>query len=186
MRAQPLTVVVACGLGLLLSFSRSGMLATLVGMLVLVFLARDQWHHIRRLPSSIRAAPAGRLLSIAAPVLAGVVLVGFVFATSGAPRLVEQTVSGSEPSAQGRPESVRQGVTVVVSNPLGLGLGTAGPKAVRFGESVSANRILTETWYLVYAIQVGAFSVFVGTSAVVSANRDSSVNVAVRRSPAMS
>lgn len=146
---------VACGMGLLLSFSRSGMLAALVGLVVLAFLSRDQWHQVRGLPSSIRAAATGRLLSIAAPLMAGVILVGFVFATSGAPKLVAQTMSGSEPSAQGRPASVRQGVTVVVANPLGLGLGTAGPKAVRFGESPGSARILTETWYLVYAIQVG-------------------------------
>ena len=89
------------------------------------------------------------------PVVFGLVLTGLVFNTSGAAVLVQETVQGSEPSAQGRPASVRQGITIVLSNPLGLGLGTAGPKALRFGESATPNRILTETWYLVYAIQVG-------------------------------
>jgi hypothetical protein len=146
---------VACGLGLLLSFSRSGMLAALVGLVVLLFLARDHWDRIARLPATIRSASAARIASIAAPLLAGAVLVGLVFTTSGAPKLVEQTVSGNEPSAQARPASVRQGVNVVLINPLGLGLGTAGPKAARFGESATPTRILTETWYLVYAIQLG-------------------------------
>jgi hypothetical protein len=151
---------VACGLGLLLSFSRSGMLAALVGIVVLFFLSRDHWDRIRRLPGTFRSASAGRILSIAAPLVVGAILVGAVYSTSGAPKLVQETVSGSEPSAQGRPASVRQGVSVVVSNPLGLGLGTAGPKATRFGESAGANRILTETWYLVYAIQLGVLGLF--------------------------
>jgi hypothetical protein len=146
---------VACGLGLLLSFSRSGMLAAVVGLVVVFFLSRDQWGRLRGLGRAIRASSPRRLLSLAAPLIVGVLLLGWVFTTSGAPKLVQATVSGSEPSAQGRPASVREGVTVVLSNPLGLGLGTAGPKAARFGESAGPSRILTETWYLVYAIQVG-------------------------------
>ncbi|MEA2519294.1 MAG: hypothetical protein QOF49_1374 [Chloroflexota bacterium] len=146
---------VACGLGLLLSFSRSGMLAALIGVVVVVLLSRDQWGRMARLPAAIRTVPARRIVSIAVPLLVGVLLVGAVYSTSGATKLVQETVSGSEPSAQGRPASVRQGVSVVILNPLGLGLGTAGPKATRFGESAGPARILTETWYLVYAIQLG-------------------------------
>lgn len=141
---------VACALGLLLSFSRSGMLAAAVGLIVVAFLTRHQW--LRPLPKDLTAR---RILSFLTPVVVGLALTTLVFNTSGAAVLVQETVQGSEPSAQGRPASVRQGITIVLSNPLGLGLGTAGPKAIRFGESAGANRILTEMWYLVYAIQVG-------------------------------
>jgi len=158
---------VACALGLFLSFSRSGMLAALVGLVVLAFLARDHWPRIGR-PVGLRAR---RLASFAAPLLVGLALMTWVFNTSGAPKLVQETVAGTEPSAQGRPASVRQGVSVVLSNPLGLGLGTAGPKAARFGEQSGPNRILTETWYLVYAIQVGIFglALLVATALVILA-----------------
>jgi O-antigen ligase len=158
---------VACALALLLSFSRSGMLSAVVGLVVLVLLARDHW------PSFGRRVklPARRIASFATPVLVGLALTTWVFTTSGAPKLVQETVAGTEPSAQGRPASVRQGVSVVVTNPLGLGLGTAGPKAARFGEQASPNRILTETWYLVYAIQVGilGLAVLLATALVILA-----------------
>jgi hypothetical protein len=64
-------------------------------------------------------------------------------------------VTGAEPSAAGRVESARAGLVVFRDNPLGLGLGTAGPKAARFGETEGKPRILTEIWYVLYAIQVG-------------------------------
>ena len=142
---------VACALGLLLSFSRSGMLSTLVGLVVVGVLARDDWARVRR----VRSLSIRQRMSFISPLLVGLILTIYIFNTSGATTLVEATVSGSEPSAQGRPASVRQGVLTVLANPLGLGLGTAGPKAARFGESASSSPILTETWYLVYAIQVG-------------------------------
>ena len=142
---------VACALGLLLSFSRSGMLSTLVGLVVIGFLARDDWARVRR----VRSLSIRQRLSFLSPLVVGLVLTIYIFNTSGAATLVQATVSGSEPSAQARPASVREGILTVVSNPLGLGLGTAGPKAARFGESASSSPILTETWYLVYAIQVG-------------------------------
>ena len=141
---------VACSLGLLLSFSRSGMLAAAVGLVVLALLSRDRWSQVRR----IREFSTRQTLSYVAPVVVGLLMTVFVFSTSGAATLVQETVAGSEPSAQGRTASVREGVLTVISNPLGLGLGTAGPKSARFGESASP-RILTEMWYLVYAIQVG-------------------------------
>jgi hypothetical protein len=84
-----------------------------------------------------------------------VVLAIAVFNASGAAALVGATVTGTDPSAGNRPVSVRAGLIVVAEHPLGLGLGTAGPKAARFDEQEGKPRILTETWYILYAIQVG-------------------------------
>jgi len=93
--------------------------------------------------------------------ISGVLALALVIATSGAPTLVKATVSGAEPSAGGRVASAEAGVNVLLKHPLGLGLGTAGPKAARFGLPPDAKRILTETWYVLYAIQVGIFGFLV-------------------------
>jgi hypothetical protein len=140
-------------LALLLSFSRSGWLATLIAVGLVLWFSRGE------LPgrSEIRVAAGRRrtLLSIGTPILTAVVLAVVVFTSSGAGELVRATATGSDPSAGNRPVSVRAGLVVVAEHPLGLGLGTAGPKAARFNEQEGRPRILTETWYILYAIQVG-------------------------------
>jgi len=147
------SLLAAGGLALLLSFSRSGMLATAVGIVVVLWLSRDRLASRERLLTRLRGRSTW--LRLGSPVLVAVVLAAFVFTTSGAQKLVEATASGSDPSAGNRPASAIAGLTVLVNHPLGLGLGTAGPKAARFDERTSMPRILTETWYLLYAIQVG-------------------------------
>jgi hypothetical protein len=143
-------LLVALGLALVLSFSRSGMLATVAGLAVIGFLSRDA---LRQQLGALRSRAAA--LDIVPPVVVGSLLLAAIVVTSGAPKLVAQTVTGAEPSAAGRVESARAGLVVFRDNPLGLGLGTAGPKAARFGETEGKPRILTEIWYVLYAIQVG-------------------------------
>jgi hypothetical protein len=143
----------ALSLALLLSFSRSGMLATLVGLVVVAWLARDRIPRPAVIWETIRNR--GFLSDAVPPAVAWVALLIFIVATSGAPSLVKETIAGAEPSAGGRVNSAVAGITVLRDNPLGLGLGTAGPKAARFGETEGGPRILTETWYILYAIQVG-------------------------------
>jgi hypothetical protein len=143
-------ILVALGLALVLSFSRSGMLATVVGLAVIGFLARDR---VREQLAALRSRAAA--MDLVPPILVGCILLAAIVVTSGAPKLVQQTVSGAEPSAAGRVQSAKAGLVVLRDHPLGLGLGTAGPKAARFGETEGKPRILTEIWYVLYAIQVG-------------------------------
>jgi len=147
------TLLGALLLGLLLTFSRSGILATATAIVGIAWLARG------RLPARHaigRALRDRRVILRHAPQFVLTLALGTaVFVSSGAQTLVVGTVTGGDPSAGNRPESIRQGLAVLVEHPLGLGLGTAGPKAARFGETEGRPRILTETWYLVYAIQVG-------------------------------
>ncbi|MEO8273051.1 MAG: O-antigen ligase family protein [Chloroflexota bacterium] len=145
----------ALSLALVLSFSRSGMLATGVGLIAVGLLTRDQWLRPRAIWDRIRSRVGVVWGAPAAVVWAALLVV--ILTTSGAPKLVKDTISGVEPSAGGRVDSVLVGLKVLKENPLGLGLGTAGPKAARFGETNGRPRILTETWYVLYAIQVGVF-----------------------------
>jgi hypothetical protein len=142
----------ALGLALLLSFSRSGWLSTGVIVMAIAVLNRGT------LPGFLAALRQRRIaIQIGPPVAVTVVLVALILSSSGAPRYVGSTVGGSEPSAGGRADSAAEGVSQVGLHPLGIGLGTAGPKSVRFGETgVGLNpTIHSETWYLTYAIQVG-------------------------------
>jgi len=140
-------------MALLLSFSRSGWLATLIGVGIVLWLSRAQLPSLAAIGSGIKRPRT--LLRVGTPVLVAIVLTIGVFATSGAAALVGATATGNDPSAGNRPHSVRAGLMVVLDHPLGLGLGTAGPKAARFDEQQGSPRILTETWYILYAIQVG-------------------------------
>jgi O-antigen ligase len=149
-RAWALAVIV---LALLLSFSRSGWLSTLVIVTVIAFLVRDQ------LPGFLRRLrEPGLVRQLAPPLITSVALVAVILSSSGAPRYVGSTVMGDEPSAGARGESAAQGMRIVGIHPWGLGLGTAGPKSTRFEETgVGVNpAIHSETWYLDYAIQTGA------------------------------
>jgi hypothetical protein len=150
---------------LLISFSRSGWLATLVAVSVVLWLSRAELPSLAAMRAGIRPRT---LLRIGTPILATILLTIAVFTTSGAAALVRATASGSDPSAGNRPHSVRAGLMVVFEHPLGLGLGTAGPKATRFDEHHERPRILTETWYILYAIQVGLIGVGVLAVTVVT------------------
>ena len=140
-------------MALLISFSRSGWLATLIAVGIVLWLSRAQLASLAEIRAGINRPRT--LLRVGAPVLASVVLTIAVFTTSGAAALIGATATGNDPSAGNRPHSVRAGLMVVLDHPLGLGLGTAGPKAARFDEQQGRPRILTETWYILYAIQVG-------------------------------
>ncbi len=143
----------ALSLALLLSFSRSGWLATILAVGTVMWLSRAELPDNQAVRAALRK-PA-TWFQIGTPVLVALVLAAAVFASSGAAALVGATATGTDPSAGNRPVSVRAGLIVVAEHPLGLGLGTAGPKAARFDEQEGRPRILTETWYILYAIQVG-------------------------------
>jgi hypothetical protein len=140
-------------MALLISFSRSGWLATLIAVCIVLWLSRAQIPGMEAIRAGINRPRT--VVRIGTPVVVAVLLTIGVFTTSGAAALVGATATGNDPSAGNRPHSVRAGLMVVLDHPLGLGLGTAGPKAARFDEQQGRPRILTETWYILYAIQVG-------------------------------
>ena len=143
----------ALTLALVLSFSRSAILAALVGFIVVLVAGRANLPRPRAAWQAMRSR-VGLLSGVPATAIWLALLVAIV-TTSGAPTLVTETLTGAEPSAGGRVDSAVAGLKVLKDNPFGLGLGTAGPKAARFGETAGQPRILTETWYVLYAIQVG-------------------------------
>jgi O-antigen ligase len=149
MRAWLLAIL---AMALLISFSRSGWLATMIAVAIVLWLSREQLPSLAAIRAGIRRRT---MVTIGAPILASIILTIAVFTTSGAAALVGATATGTDPSVGNRPHSVRAGMMVVFEHPLGLGLGTAGPKAARFDEHQDRPRILTETWYILYAIQVG-------------------------------
>lgn len=57
---------------------------------------------------------------------------------------------------------LKQGLNILEKNPLGMGLGTAGPASVRY------NKLLTENWYLQIALEMGIQGLVVFTGVLVS------------------
>lgn len=132
---------------LLLSFSRSAWLGAGIGSLTLFAVHRTALRHWLaqrwRVPAQRRA-----IVTLSALVGATVVVAA---AVTGAVGLVIDTLTGAEPSAAGRGASIATGVEAAIAYPGGIGLGTAGPRALAF----EARPILTENWYLLWFIQLG-------------------------------
>lgn len=132
---------------LLLSYSRSAWLGLVVGVLVVAILLR------RRLfvfVSAVDRRFAGHR-RVGVGILAAAALLGLLAVSTRAVAFLLATFRGAEPSAAGRSESLVNGLAVLLHSPLGLGIGSAGPKAV----GLDPTAILTENWYLVYGIQLG-------------------------------
>jgi O-Antigen ligase len=146
-------LLVAVALALVLSFSRSGWLSAAVIVTVIVMLTVNAigWHRAR---TTIAHLPV-RVRPFLAQSATMVVLLGAIVASSNAPDFVDRTISGTEPSAGFRGESASQGAMAVAANPMGVGLGMAGPKSTRFGETGATPPLASETWYIAYAMQVG-------------------------------
>lgn len=144
------TIGLSCT-ALLLSFSRSAWLGAAVGAALTVVTFSRPLLSIWRARTILRVSWTRLALGSAAIVAAALLL----FIVVGGPDVVAFTLSGHEASAAGRGASLATGVGATVSNPGGLGLGTAGPTAL-----VKAGRaVLTENWYLVYGIQLGVIPV---------------------------
>lgn len=119
---------------LLLALSRSAMLGLAAG-LVSVVLIRP------RMP---------RWLAITASLLlAGGLLLG---AAIGLDQLLVDTVSVSEPSAQGHLARWQLSLDTIRQAPLGLGLGSTGPVARRF---IGKEALMNESWYFQIATEMG-------------------------------
>ncbi len=146
------TLLMAIGLGLLLSFSRSGWLSCVVIIVALILMGpgRAAFRSLRFTISSWQL-----LRPHLAPLSIALLLLLFVATSSGVGGFVGSTVSGDDPSAASRPASASEGISALRASPFGVGLGMAGPKSVRFGEVGRVPILASETWYITYAMQVG-------------------------------
>lgn len=117
--------------GLVLSFSRSSIFAG--GLLLLSLPFFRQLGKIRWLPPMVVAL--GLAVVWMTPVLRL-----FVIAT----------VSLVNPSAAGHAREWEEAIRAVMSQPVGLGLGTSGPVAARFGTQIGG-----ENMFLITAVQMG-------------------------------
>jgi len=169
-------ICVFLGLALLLTFSRSAWVGTMIGVAVLVGL---RWR-----PSSpvdwIRANYRRALVDVGPPAATFVLVAALIVGASGGGEFLGATVSGTEPSATTHVGAVKDVLADLINGPgeptdgppssggssggsstgeritltpLGSGLGTAGPKSTRFtgGEPVRHSEI----WFLNYVGQVG-------------------------------
>ena len=130
-------------LALVITYSRSAWVGAVTALVVLAIAwvrYPGTWRSIRR---RSREVLAGGVVTIA-------ILVAVAVA-SGAFAVAEATVGGRDPSASGRATSISRGVGAALRNPLGLGLGAAGPRAY----AIDPSAVRTESWYLVTAVELG-------------------------------
>lgn len=70
-----------------------------------------------------------------------------------------------DPSVSGHAASLSQSVGLLLAHPLGLGTGSVGPRAMRFGSSA----VLTESYFLLIALEAGALALLCYVALMVSA-----------------
>jgi hypothetical protein len=176
-------LLVPLGLGLLLTLSRSAWVSTGVIAIVVVILAWPGRSVVRE--RLVFGRPRRLWLQRALPIAVFVSATAAILVSSNVSSFIGATLTGREPSADYRAHLIDNviqellhpsspgpsattgpatgpgsaGTGVVDVKPrislFGMGLGTAGPKSVRFGESGSEPPISSETWYVNYLLQVG-------------------------------
>ena len=123
-----------------------------------------------RLYRSARQIDRRTALRLVAPALAVFLIFnGYTMSTSGVPKYLVTTLTGHEPSAAGRSNTITDALDGGVGGPspapgssaqiadgqsrvtmFGLGLGSAGPKSSRFGEGGDSPNVNSEMWYVNY------------------------------------
>jgi hypothetical protein len=156
------------GFALVLSISRSAWLSACVAMLVLATIATRRRDYVIGFLPKLRTAEWWRVFG--APALAFVVLSSAFVFSSGLPTFIRASLGGQDPSAAAHANSLIDQLGNIVSSkpvtagaetvtprmePFGMGLGTAGAKSARFGETASDAVLNSETWYVDYALQAG-------------------------------
>jgi hypothetical protein len=126
--------------GLLITLSRSSWMAFGIGLLLLLFSSY-------KIKKKFLYALIG-LLVTSIPIA---IKLNFY------ERIVE-TLSLEDPSAAGRIPSIMNGLAFVVRNPLGIGLGMAGPRAAKFHEIL---RYHAENYYILMAMEIGLFGLLI-------------------------
>lgn len=154
----PLVVMLTA---IVLSFSRSSWLGMIVAGLISIFLllrSRARWLFA---------------MCIALVVIVGALLIIPIVKSSNNNlsqyvllhgRVFETKIEGSD---AGRISSAQKSLQLILENPLGLGLGKAGPASIHAGNAP----IITENWYLQIALELGviglaAYLVFFAMSGI--------------------
>ena len=147
LKTRRLLVVVAVlvSVGLLITLSRSGILAVAMGLLVLALLSPRPWQRHR--------------LVVAGVCL--VVLVAFVLTAASSNQYVAaiitravRTATGTDPSASGRLPDLLNALSTIREHPLGVGLGLVGARTGKFND-VYWMQYHTENYFLQIAMEVG-------------------------------
>jgi hypothetical protein len=81
-----------------------------------------------------------------------VVLAAILFAVLRLDQLLLDTIQVAEPSAAAHLERWRLSLETIEQAPLGLGLGSTGPAALRF---IGRDALVSESWYFQIAIEMG-------------------------------
>ena len=132
---------------LLLTYSRGGLLALAVSVATAAGIAvyergiKRTWRELRR----------NRWLSIG--LVSMLILTAGGLAVSGFARRIWRGLSGADPAALGHVSSMDYAAGFIVSNPLGIGMGMAGPRVLRFLDN--ANIQHTESTYLQFGMEAG-------------------------------
>jgi O-antigen ligase len=142
--AALLLIYVVC---LLLTYSRGGLLALVVSLLATgaIFVyergVRRTW---RELAGNKWLLLGLVFASLAA--VAGLVLTGFA-------RRIWRGLTGQDPAALGHVTSLGDALDFVLANPLGVGVGMAGPRALRFWQDAQIQH--TESTYFQFGMEMG-------------------------------
>ena len=132
---------------LLLTYSRGGLLALAVSLIVAVAIAVYE----RGIKHTWRELTSNRLLMIG---LASVlILAAGGLVASGFALRIWRGLSGADPAALGHVSSMDYASSFIASNPLGIGMGMGGPRALRF--LGNANIQHTESTYLQFGMEAG-------------------------------
>jgi hypothetical protein len=109
---------------------------------------------IALLPALVAQAVRGRklLLSLFVVLQVGLVLLLVIYFMEITPDLLRDIFSPGEASVQGHLSALDQSIEVILEEPMGRGLGTAGQIAQRF---TPQQGITNESWYLQIATEIG-------------------------------
>lgn len=135
------------GVCLLLTFSRGGLLALAVSLLTWAAMLiydhgiKQSWRELTHRPWLMAALAAIGMLAVA-----GLILSGFA-------RRVLRGLTGQDPAALGHLSSMDQALNFISDHPLGIGLGMAGPRALRFISEAQVQH--TESTYLQFGMETG-------------------------------
>lgn len=134
---------------LLLTLSRGGLLMLLVALLAWGALLVEQ-HGVRR---SWRELTQNRLLLAG---LIGLVLLGAVgIVQSGFATRVVRGLTGRDPAADAHQSSMSYSLVFMAENPLGIGLGMVGERALQFSNETTIEH--TESTFFQIGMELGLF-----------------------------
>ncbi|HEV8597588.1 MAG TPA: O-antigen ligase family protein [Candidatus Dormibacteraeota bacterium] len=147
-------------IALVITYSRSAWVAAGIAIAVLAVAAVGHPGSLEWIRTRSRSVVLTSLVALA--VLGGIVTASGVF------QVAEATVKGTDPSAAGRVTSISKGVGASLRNPLGLGLGTAGPRAY----AIDPTAVRTESWYIVATVELGWAGAALLAATLLSLSRD--------------